>query len=68
MDDLAGKVSIAVCKAKKAVLPKFYNKLESQSGHNCMRMYGPLIAVGFYMTQFMHMVLFYTVFGPALQN
>ena len=68
MDDLAGKVSVGVCKVKKALLPKFYNKLQSQTGHECMRTYGRLIAIGFYMSQLLHAVLFYTVFGQALQN
>lgn len=33
-----------------------------------MRYYGPMIAFGFYMTQILHAILFYTVFGPALCN
>ena len=67
MDEFAGKVSVAICNVKKAILPKFYNKLQSQSGHQCMRTYGPLIAIGFYMTQVLHAILFFFVFGPALK-
>mmetsp|Transcript_44675 Transcript_44675/g.59271 ORF Transcript_44675/g.59271 Transcript_44675/m.59271 type:complete len:93 (-) Transcript_44675:866-1144(-) len=33
-----------------------------------MRTYGPIIAVGFYMTQLLHAFLFFTVFGPALHE
>ena len=68
MDQLAGKVSVFVCEVKKAILPKFYNSLQSHSGHKCMRKTGPIIAAGFYATQFLHAFLFYTVFGPALHE
>ena len=68
MDQLSGKVSVFVCEVKKAILPRFYNSLQSHSGHNCMRKTGPIIAAGFYATQFLHAFLFYTVFGPALHE
>ena len=68
MDDLAGKVSVAVCEVKKVILPRFYNKLQSHSGHKCMRTYGPIISICFYMTQLLHALLFYQVFGQALHS
>jgi len=66
MDEFATKVSVFVCDVKKAILPNVYNRLQSPSGHNCMRYLGPLIVVGFYLTQFLHAFLFYSVFGPTL--
>ena len=66
MDELATNVSVAVCEVKKSILPRFYNSLQSKSGHSCMRTYGPIIAIGFYLTQALHAFLFLTVFGPAL--
>lgn len=66
MDALAGKVSVAVCDVKKAILPRFYNKLQSASGHDCMKRIGPVIATGFYISQLLHAFLFFMVFGPAI--
>lgn len=68
MDDFTTRVSHFVCDIKKAILPRFYNKLQSPSGHGCMRTYGPIIAAAFYMTQGLHAFLFLTVFGPALHQ
>ena len=68
MDELAVKVSIFVCDVKKAILPRFYAKLQSAGGHNCMRTYGPIIAVCFYLSQALHAFLFFMVFGPALHE
>lgn len=68
MDSLSYKVAILVTNIKKATLPVYYNFMQSAKGHNFMRKFGPFVVCMFFATQLLHAFLFFTVFGPALQE
>lgn len=66
MDNLATKVSHAVARVKKAILIPYYEFMQSNRGHKCMRSFGPFVSLMFYITQLLHAVYFYCEIAPSL--
>ena len=67
MDSLTQKVADSVIACKKKILIPFYGFVQSNSGHQFAKKFGPIISVLIYFSQFVHGLLFVLVFGPQFR-
>ena len=66
MEELTNQVSNICFALKKRTIVPYFSYMQSSNGHAFMKKIGPIISTGFFTSQFLHAIFFYSIVAPAI--